>query len=489
MTGIRRAFVWASAARYIVMAINLATTTITARLVAPGEYGISVLGTAVLAMAEAVRELGGGAYLIQQGDLSREKVRTTFTVSLLVTLAAIAILAFLAKPAAAFFGAPGLDHYLLVAALAYAMGPFVYPVFALMSRELAFDQIAKVSVLMAASAAIASIALAYLGFSYMSFAWASVISMAVGVLTCVQSRQDWTIFVPWLGEWRSVIGFGFYDSTSAIASRIMESVPFFIFGKILDAEAVGLGQRAILLCLLPERVILAGVGAVALPAFSKLARDGIALKGSYLRAIELISAALWPALILLVLLAHPLVSLLLGRKWVALVPLVQILGAALMFSIPAVLQYPTMVAVGAIRHLSALVVLQSVVTIGVLFIAAGHGLRAVAWSSFLIVPANVVFALLLVRAYVPFQWRELAGALSKSAVVAVMSAIGPLAIMLVFSRGQPMPYLGALTGGLLGALGWLVGLWATAHPLLQELIRASAALARLPIAGHLRRLF
>ncbi len=489
MTGIRRAFVWASAARYIVMAINLVTTAITARLVSPGEYGISVLATAVLAMAEAVRELGGGAYLIQQGDLSCEKIRTTFTVNLLVTLAVVATLPFLVEPAARFFGAPGLDHYLLVAALGYMMGPFVYPVFALMSRELAFDQIGKVSVLMAASAAMASIVLAYFGFSYMSFAWASVLSMTVGALACVQSRQDWTIFLPWLSEWRSVIGFGLYDSTSAIASRIVESVPFLILGKILDAEAVGLGQRAILLCLFPERVILAGVGAVALPAFSKLVRDGVALKGSYLRAMGLISATIWSALIFLVLLAYPLVSLLLGQKWIALVPLVQILGAALMFSIPVILQYPTLVAVGAIRHLPFLVVLQSAVAIGVLFIAAGQGLRAAAWSSFLIVPVNAIFALLLVRVYVPFQWRELAGALSTSAVVAFMSAIGPFAIMLAFGRVSPPPFLAMLAGGLLGALGWLIGLWVTKHPLLQEFSRANAALARLPFAAHVRRLF
>ena len=83
MTGIRRAFLWASAGRYIVMAINLVTTVIMARLLAPGEYGVSALGTAVLGIAEAIRALGGGAYLIQQKELASENIRTTFTVSLI----------------------------------------------------------------------------------------------------------------------------------------------------------------------------------------------------------------------------------------------------------------------------------------------------------------------------------------------------------------------------------------------------------------------
>ena len=41
---------------------------------------------------------------------------------------------------------------------------------------------------------------------------------------------------------------------------------------MLDARAVGLCQRAVMLAQFPERVVLAGVGAVALPAFSDHAR-------------------------------------------------------------------------------------------------------------------------------------------------------------------------------------------------------------------------
>src|SRR5277367_4707112 len=86
MTGVRRAFLWASFGRYLVTAINLVSTLIISRLLAPGEYGISVLGSAVFAVAEAIRAIGGGAYLIQQKELAPENIRTSFTVSLIVTV-------------------------------------------------------------------------------------------------------------------------------------------------------------------------------------------------------------------------------------------------------------------------------------------------------------------------------------------------------------------------------------------------------------------
>jgi O-antigen/teichoic acid export membrane protein len=484
MMGIRRAFLWASAGRYIVMAINLVTTVIMARLLAPGEYGISALGTAIFAIAEAMRALGGGAYLIQQKELAAEHVRTTFTVSLIVTLVLTTILALLAGPLTRYFNTPDLERYLLVTALGYLMGPFVYPIFALMSRQMAFETIALISVVAASANAIASICLAILGYSYMSFAWASVISAAAGMYLCFHFWRDWSIFRPLLNEWRSVIAFGAYDSMTAVLSQIGESLPYLIFGRILNAEAVGLCQRAVLLCLFPERVILAGVSAVALPVFSKQVREGRGLKDGYLHAIELITAVQWPALILLVLLANPIVSILLGRQWLEVVSLIQILGIGLLFSFPVGLHYPTLVAVGAIRYMPPLVVLQSIVSIALLSFAAKRGLHAAALSTLLIVPFNVLLTLLLVRHFVDFRWSEFAAATRKSAVLSVLSMAGPLTIVIASGRHTDISNGAAIFAVLLCAIGWIGGLWLTRHPLLHELFRARDALLKTPIAAR-----
>jgi len=483
MTGIRRAFLWASAGRYIVMAVNLVTTVIMARLLAPGEYGVSALGTAVFAIAEAIRALGGGAYLIQQKELASENIRTTFTVSLIVTFVSTTTIVFLAGPLTRYFNTPELERYLLVTALGYLMGPFVHPIFALMSRQMAFGTIARISVVTASANAIASIGLAILGFSYMSFAWASVISAAVGMLLCFHFWRDWSIFRPMLSEWRSVITFGVYDSATAVLSQMGESIPYLIFGRILNAEAAGLCQRAVLLCLFPERVILAGVSAVALPAFSKQVREGRGVKDGYLHAIELITAVQWPALILLVLLANPIVSILLGRQWLEVVSLVQILGVALLFSFPVGLHYPTLVAVGAIRYMPPLVVLQSIVSIALLTFAAQRGLRAAALSTLLIVPFNVFISVLLVRHFVDFRWSEFAASTRKSAVISVLSAAGPLTIVFASGWSTDMSIGAAIFAVAICAIGWIGGLWLTRHPLLHELFRARDALLKTPIAA------
>jgi len=303
MTDIRRAFVWATAGRYLVMAINLVSGVVMARLLAPGEYGVSVLGAAVVAIAEAIRALGGGAYIIQKKDLTTDNIRSSFTVNMSVTIILTTALLLLSGPATRYFLMPDLGRYLQVTALGYLTGPFVYPMSALMSRQMAFGTIALIGFVTASVNAVASIFLAMQGFSFMSFAWAGAVSAVAGMLLYFYVWTDRSIFRLNPRGWRSVMAFGAHDSATAVLSQIAESLPYFMFGRLLNAEAVGLCQRAVMLCLVPERVILAGVGAVALPAFSRQIREGRSLKHDYLRAIELITAAQWPALLVLVLLA------------------------------------------------------------------------------------------------------------------------------------------------------------------------------------------
>ena len=63
--------------RYLVLTVNLAAAVVMARLLTPDEYGVSVLGGALFAVAESIRALGGGAYLIQKKELTSDDVRSS----------------------------------------------------------------------------------------------------------------------------------------------------------------------------------------------------------------------------------------------------------------------------------------------------------------------------------------------------------------------------------------------------------------------------
>jgi O-antigen/teichoic acid export membrane protein len=476
MSSLRRAVVWASVGQYLNIAISFSATLILARLLTPAEFGVSALGGAVLGIAEAVRELAGGTFLIREGDLTHGKIRSTTTVNFLVTVVVATMLSILAEPLARVFEMPALESYLRIAVIGFIFGTLLYPQQALLSREMAFNRLALINCAATFAGAVVSVILAIAGFKANSFAWGGVASSGAGTLIYLTVIRNFSIYKPSLSDWRSVVGFGAYSSATAILGRVAEAIPLLIFGKLLTASELAIGQRAVLLCLFPERLLLAAVGTVALPELSRQSREGRDLKAAYLKALSVISAVYWPFMIMLAVFAQPVVQLVLGRQWLDVVPLVQILGPALMLAVPITLQFSILVAADAVRTLPRLLALQTITTATALLLTVEDGLHAAALSMLVAMPLNAAMSIGAVRRAIAVRWAEIAAVILRSGAVTVAACIAPLMLALAFRDDVPLVVLAA--SGLLAAAGWCLGLFLTAHLLWREIVQVTAALAR-----------
>lgn len=480
MSSIRRAFFFASTERYVIIAINFALVPIIARLMGPAEFGISVLGMAALAIAEVVRDFGGGAYIIQERELTIERIRTAFTITLAWTLVLTVALFAAAEPLARFYEVPGLKLYLQIVAVSYLIGPFVAPLFALMQREMAFDKIAIITIISTLTNAAFTITFARLGYSYLSFALANVASATCGMLLGFYFRPQFSVFRISISEWRTLLNFSRYQMGVGMLACLWSYVPYLIIGRVLDNTAIGLYQRAVTVSTLPNKAASA-IDYVAFPAISAHLRNGGDIKQAYLRAVVFITGVHWPGLIVIALLAHPLVFILLGHNWLAVSPLVFIMALARLFGFAASLSNSTLLAAGRPRQLFLFHMIVVPFSIGATALSAPYGINAVAWTMGVTGPFEFAVALYFIRQFVTFTLGELVAALRPSAVVALLSALGPLLIVATHGWGAPLP-LATMAAALgLAGIGWASGLWVTGHPLLDEIQRAlGAGLKRLP---------
>jgi O-antigen/teichoic acid export membrane protein len=484
MSKVRSAFLLASLDRYLVTIVNLSVTVIISRLLDPSEFGLSVLAASAWLIVECVRDLGTSNYIIQKTDLNDEAVRTVFTVTLILTVLVAIAVALLASTAAAFYQLPDLEKYLYVTILGFVIGPFVHPINALIRRDMAFGILAFMNVAVTVINGAVCVLLVSLGYSYMSFAWANLASGLSGTLLSLYFYPRFDLYRLTFGEWRGVLRYGIVDSSAALLSRLWDSLPQLMLGRLLSAEAVGLYQRGTLLCRLPERTLLAGLGAVALPAFAHSARTGRDLKDGFLRAISIISGVQWPGLLVLVLLAHPIVSILLGSRWLDTVPIVQAIGAAMLLSLPASVSNATLIAAGGIRQTLTFNLISVPLSVGILWLAAPHGIEATALSMIAIIPLQTCLMMHLIRRRVGFQWRELATATYKSAIVVCLCAAGP--VLIIAAAGFRMDLLlgPAFMALILAGIGWLAGLWLTDHPIYAELLKIRDALRHSPMGSR-----
>jgi O-antigen/teichoic acid export membrane protein len=477
MAGIRRSLLLASGERYAWSLINFATVVISARVLTPADFGVVVLGSTAAGLAESLREFGASTFLIQEPRITGEKVRTAFTIMLLLSFLLSATLFLFSSYVAAFYGDQALVPYLRLTALGLMFGPFASPILSLLRREMAFGKLALLNIVGASVNTVAVVTLALLGYRYMSFAWASLFSGVLGVLLALWVRPDVSIFRPSLREWRKAITFAGYDSTTVILNRLWEALPYVILGRVLGVDAVGLFSRAAAVCSWPERYLLAGLGPVALPAFSTLVREGRSLKVAYLKAIEYITCFLWPALTLLAIFAPSIVPMVLGNQWTAAVPLVHIMSVALFAWFPAYLTYPTLVASGGIRDTLTASLISLPLSAFILASASRYGLGGVALSMLVTVPLQVLVAVAFVRRRVGLTWTEMLRAVRKSFIVAASSGIAPLLLYGASHRFDSTTSLGTLLIGVcLSLSGWLLGLRLTRHPVFSELQRATEKL-------------
>jgi O-antigen/teichoic acid export membrane protein len=479
MSGFRRSLALSTVDRYFAVIARFATLLVTARLLSPGEFGVAVLGTAMLGLAGVIREFGGGAYIIQLEEVSAKRLQTVFTISVLLTLPLAAACLWLAEPMAAFYDMPGLADYLRVTCLCLLVGPFGAPIHALLRRNMSFDRIAFIGTTTATVNAVVTIALALAGFSYMSFAWASLASSALYLAICLRWHPPFAVYRPSLTDWRKVIEYGGIESTRGLLYYLQDNLPLAIFGRTLGAAQLGLFQRAATVSSLPFTTLLAGVQPVIQPLLSDQARQGLPLKDSFMWGSSYTAAFLWPACLVMALLAHPIVLVLLGKQWLEVVPLVQILSVSFTFWFPANLTNPTLIAAGGIRDTLVLACITVPATILVQGGASLVSPAAVAWSFFLTGPLFVALALVAVRRRVPFDWNEFAARLKPSATATAMSIVVPVVVVFA-SGGFVHVSVPGCAFALAGALiGWLIGLNVARHPLAHEVVRVRAKLVEL----------
>lgn len=472
---IRRALAFTAAERYLGLLVKFLMLAAVSRLLTPEEIGVYVIGSGIATIALSLREFATAEYLIQRTTIARDDVRTSFTVLLGMTALISVFLLAIAPLFAAFYKEGQLVRYLQVIIAAGIIEVFSMPIVALLRRDMAFGALAVINTSTTMITSLATLLLAILGFSYMSFAWAWLAGAVSTVVLAVYFRPDPRIFLPSLKGWRNALVFGSYNGATVVVNRAYEALPQLVLGRVLPLSQVGLYNRASTVCGIPDMFIVSTIVSVAFPALSAEVRAGRDLKHSYLRAISYITVLYWPAQVLLALLAHPVVSIVLGDQWLGIVPLVQIISIAALCWFPFILAPPLLQSLGALRDNLVLNFAARSVSALVLCSASFFGIMAVALSHFVVQPYQMVLALRAARRHIPFPWRDLLAAIASSATVTACSAAGPVAVIAWagFNLELTISQAGAAT--LLAALGWLIGLYVTQHPFLSEVERIAEA--------------
>jgi O-antigen/teichoic acid export membrane protein len=478
VNGLRRSIAFSAIERYGAYAIGLCGTAIAARLLTPRDFGIFAIGATVVLLIEVLRDFGANGYLVQVREASRQVVRASVTVSLIISVACAGLLALAAAPAAAFYGEPGLADVMLVLAATSLTNPISTPPLAMLRRDMAFDTLAAIGLLAVAVQAASLALLAWLGFGYMALAWAALAGgLARGISANLLRPMPWA-FVPSIVDCRPALAFGAWSSATGFVNVLQGALPQLVIGRLLGTVPVGLYDRMLAICNLPDRLVVSALHPVLLPALSEHVRRGGSVREPYLAGLRHMAALQWPALACLVLLADPIVRLLLGPQWSDVPHLVRITAVGMVWLVPAFLSYPTLVALGRVKDTLTTSLVSIPPSIALIALASTHSLEAVALTGWITAPLQVFVVVSVIRRHARIGWGEIFRAVAPGVVAATGAAVGPILVIALYGFRLDLPVASLLLALPLAALGLLAALRLIDHPLYAEAERLALHAAR-----------
>jgi len=327
---------WIAAIRVVIRILSFAKTIIIARILSPNDFGIFGIATLVLTFVEIFTETGVNIFLVQKKATIDEYIDTAWVVSILrgfiIALVIIASSFFVVS----FFNSPQSLGVLILISLVPIGRGFINPSIIKFQKDLKFNQEFNLRSLVFLVETISIVTFVFL----LHNVYGIVIGMLIGVLMEIYLSLTIVKPLPRLKfhsqKFREVVGFGKWITASTIFNYFYQHGDDIAVGRLLGTSSLGIYDMAYRLSLIPLSDISDVVSKVTFPVYVQLSDDMKRLRRAFLRTFLAVVGLVVP--ISLVLFFYPLeiVTLLLGTKWLEVVPVLQVLaifGAVRAFSV------------------------------------------------------------------------------------------------------------------------------------------------------------
>jgi O-antigen/teichoic acid export membrane protein len=295
--------------------LSLAVFTALARLLDPTAFGLMGLVAVYLAFVGTFVEQGLGTALIQRKDLKPEHMHTVFWTNLALSVLLCIGSMVVARPIASLFSEPSLAPLLRWCSLSLIINGLASVHGRLLVREMDFRRPAVRLLIGNLAGGMVGVAMAVSGMGV----WAlvgqqltSALSGSIFIWSTSPYRPRLQFSIRHLSELWAVGGAVFLTGFLWFLSGRADQL---IIGKLLGAMSLGYYSVANRLADLAKTSLYQPLGAVALPALSRVQHDRLRLHSAMSRAMELNSVVSFPCLFGLSAVATTFVPLLLGSRW------------------------------------------------------------------------------------------------------------------------------------------------------------------------------
>ncbi len=384
-----RGMMFTMGSQVVKIGFQLASVAILARLLTPHDYGLIALVLVVVGAAEIFRDFGLTPATIQAETLSTGQRDRLFWLNTAIG-AVLAVIVFGASwPISWITGQPEMLQIMQVMSVLFILNGLSTQYRAGLLRSLRFKAIAIIDIAASAAGLGAAILGALAGWAY----WALV---AQQLVTAAATLIGGMIASRWLpGRWRdgesirSFIRFGGNVVATNLLVYAGNQLDTVLVGMRFGTSALGLYNRAYQLVMTPLGQIRGPLNNVAQPVFARVQNDQARFDKYVIAGQLALGYGAGLPLAALIALADPVVQIMLGERWIAATPIMQLFAFAAFVTNLSMVGYWVYVSRGLVNRLfrftfiSLAIRIACIVTgsmFGVIGVAVGFALApTLAW--------------------------------------------------------------------------------------------------------------
>ena len=403
--------VWKFAERIGAKGVGFIVSIVLARLLCPEDYGIISLITIFLTVSGVFIQSGFGTALIQKKDVDSTDFSTVFYFNILMSLIFYFLLYIISPYIAKFYNEPTLTTIVRVMSMSLIISAVNNVQHAYVSKTMQFKRFFYSTLVGTILSGFVGVGMAYMGFGM----WAIVAQQLSNTL--IDTIVLW-FTVKWrpqlvfsIERLKSLFSFGWKLLLSGLIDTLYNNIHGLLIGKIYNSSLLGLYNRGNQFPSMIVSNVDGPIQSVLLPALSEEQDNKEKLKAMVRRSIVTSSFIIYPMMVGMAAVAKPMVSILLGEKWLECVFFLRISCITLAFWPIHTSNLQAINAIGRSDIFLKLEIIKKILGISVLVISIPFGINVMviggAFTSFISTIINAFPNKKLLGYSFVEQWKDL----------------------------------------------------------------------------------
>lgn len=399
-------FGWRFAERISSQLVSLIVSVVLARILLPEQYGMIVIVSIFIQVANVFLSFGLGTALVQKKDVTDLDYSTIFYINLGMSIVLYLILYLLAPFVSSNFNNPLLSSVLRVLGLQVILSSYNSIQLAYVSRNMIFKKLFGSTVFAVIISGITGIFMAINGAGVWALVVQSLVNSFIGMVI-LAAIIDWR--PKWLFSWKHAKGMVKYASklmVAGIISTINVQLRNLLIGKRFSASDLAFFSKGNSYPLMIMGSISSSLNSVLFPVYARYQNDETQVKETLRKSIRLSAYVIMPLMLGLCAVARPLTLLLLTEKWSGSIIYLQL--GAISYATWSY-QIPTQSVIQAIGRSDSylkLEIVRTVMVIVVTFIAASFSVKVIALSILVLDMISMVMIGIIQRSLLKYSFRE-----------------------------------------------------------------------------------